>query len=119
MIMLAVTGLLASATVGLASVGLAFSARVQAMAAADAAALAAAVATYPGTGRGSPAAEASRAARANDAVLVSCQCLVDSTLAPRTVTVRTAVTATLPVFGRVSIPGAARAEFDPRAWWGG
>jgi secretion/DNA translocation related TadE-like protein len=118
-IMLAVTGLLASATVGLASVGLAFSARVQATAAADAAALAAAVATYPGTGRGPPAAEADRLARANGAVLMACLCPIDSTFAVRTVTVRTSVPVMLPLFGRVSVSGAARAEFDPREWWGG
>lgn len=118
-LMFAVTGLLASATVGLASLGLAWSARAQAVAAADAAALAAAVATYPGTGRGSPVAEARRIAGENGAALVSCHCPVDSTFATRTVTVRASVSAMLPVFGNVAISAAARAEFDPAAWWGG
>lgn len=114
----ALAGLLTVAIIGVGAVGEAYSARVRAATAADAAALAAAVATYPGTGRDLPPREADRAARANGAVLVECLCPVDRTLRVRTVTVRTAVTVDLLVFGRLTVRGAARAEFDPAAWWG-
>lgn len=115
---MAVAGLLAALTVGATAVAMALTAREKANTAAESAALAAAVATYPDTGRPSPVAEARRNAAANGASLASCVCAVDGSVAPRTVTVRTVVEIVVPIFGRLHIAGAARAEFDPAAWLG-
>ncbi|MFO7299776.1 MAG: hypothetical protein DIU67_006250 [Actinomycetes bacterium] len=117
-LMVALAGLLALLLVASSAVGMALAAREQAMTAAEAAALAAAAATLPATGWGSPPVVAARAATANGARLVSCDCRVDASLRRRTVTVRTAVEVTVPVFGRMTVRGAARAEFDPVAWLG-
>lgn len=117
-LMLAVTGLLAATLTGATSVGLLLAGRETAATAAESAALAAAVATYPGTARGSPASEASRAAQANGARLESCSCPVDGSLGERTVTVRTSVAVDVPLFGTLRVRGAARAEFDPLRWLG-
>lgn len=112
---IAVLGLL---VVAVTSLGNAYAARAQAQTAADAAALAAAVATYPGVGRPSPAAEARRVADINQARLVRCVCSTDGSLRARTVTVITAIDIDVPVFGELSVRGAARGEFDPRHWLG-
>jgi hypothetical protein len=95
-----------------------YGARAQATNAADAAALASAVATYPpATGTG-PVTAALQAVRLNDAALVSCHCVRDSSLAARTVEVVAAVEVDVPVFGTVTVSGISRAEFDPMLWLG-
>lgn len=110
--------ILVLATVAVAALGLAYVARATATNAADAAALAAAVATYPATGRGSPSEEARRMAQQNDAILISCDCGIDSRMRRRTVSVTTAVFVDLPLFGERVVRVASRAEFDPRRWLG-
>ncbi|HEX6947648.1 MAG TPA: Rv3654c family TadE-like protein [Acidimicrobiia bacterium] len=115
---MAIAGLLAVCVVGVTAVAMALTARERAFTAAEAAALAAAVASYPGTGRDSPALEAGRVAAANGARLIGCICPVEGSFGARTVTVETMVETVLPIFGRLRIRGAARAEFDPAAWLG-
>lgn len=117
-IMVTVVALIAVVTLAAASLALAFSAKIQAATAADAAALAAAVATYPAASRGEPFLAARAAAAHNHAALVWCDCPVNPSLEARTVGVRTQVVVDLPMFGRLGINGAARAEFDPRRWLG-
>lgn len=117
-VMTAAIALIVALTVATASLGLAYAGRTRAQSAADAASLAAAVATYPGTGRSAPAAEARRVAGLNGARLVSCRCPVDSGLSARTVTVVVAVDLVVPIFGDLAVSGAARSEFDPRRWLG-
>ena len=116
--MAGVIALLSVVVVATASLGVAYSARVQANIAADAGALAAAVATYPGTGRQSPAKEAQAVVARNGARLVSCACPVDPALDIRAVLVITAMVVNVPVFGDLEIMGVSRAEFDPRLWLG-
>ena len=106
--MAGVIALLSVVVVATASLGVAYSARVQANIAADAGALAAAVATYPGTGRHNPEKEARAVVARNGARLVSCVCRVDPALRIRAVL----------VFGDLEIMGVSRAEFDPRLWLG-
>lgn len=97
-----------------ADIGLYLRARAGASAAADAAALAAAPVTFAGFGSsGSPAFEAARLAGANGAALVSCECGIDRTWAPRTVRVVVAVEADLILFGHRTVPASSRAEFIP------
>ncbi|MFQ5523600.1 MAG: hypothetical protein ACE5F5_08480 [Acidimicrobiia bacterium] len=112
----AVVALVALAAVATASLAVVYTARVKAVTAADASALAAAAGTYPATGVGLPAVAARRAAEANGAELVSCRCSLDSSLHPREVTVVAAVSADLPVLGRLRIRAASRAEFEPLVW---
>ncbi len=116
--MAGVIALLSVVIVATASLGVAYSARVQANIAADAGALAAAVATYPGTGRQSPEKEAQAVVARNGARLVSCVCRVDPALRIRAVLVITAMVVDVPVFGDLEIMGVSRAEFDPRLWLG-
>ena len=116
--MTGVVALLSVVVVATASLTVAYSARVQANTAADAGALAAAVATYPGTGRQSPAKEAQGVVARNGARLVSCACRIDPALRVRAVVVVTAVVVDVPVFGNLEIRGVSRAEFDPRLWLG-
>lgn len=114
-----VVAVVAVVGVATASLGLAFGAAEQARTAAEAGALAAAVATYPPAGGGrTPVAEAARYVAANGASLRRCQCRVDRTLQRRTVLVMAVVRVRLPLFGELGVPGAARAEFDPRSWLG-
>lgn len=117
-VMMAVTALLVLFLVATASLGGLYAVRSKAASAADAAALAAAVATYPGTGRGSPESEARRIADSNGAALVDCRCPVNSELERRTVTVLVVIEVEVPIFGRVRIGGESRAEFDPMGWLG-
>lgn len=117
-LMTAIVALLAVVVVATASLGVAYAARTQATTAADAGALAAAVATYPPTGRRNPVDEARNAVARNGAQLLSCECLIVSHLAVRTVSVVTVVEIDVPVFGHLEIRGVARAEFDPRRWLG-
>ncbi|MCZ6506226.1 MAG: hypothetical protein O6834_09685 [Actinobacteria bacterium] len=116
--MAGVIALLSVIVVATASLGVAYSARVQANIAADAGALAAAVATYPGTGRQNPAKEAQAVVARNGARLVSCVCPIDPALDIRAVLVITAMVVNVPVFGDLEIMGVSRAEFDPRLWLG-
>ena len=117
-LMVALVALLAVVGIGVTSVGGLLAAREQAFSAAEAAALAAAVATYPPAASENPARLARDYAAANGASLVTCRCTVDGTMKVRTVTVVAAVTSDVPLFGELAVKGAARAEFDPRAWMG-
>lgn len=105
-------------SVAVAALGALYAAKAQAENAADAAALAAAVATYPGASSDSPVPSARDIAARNGARLVTCQCIVDGRLAPRTVQVAVAVEANVPIFGAVEVRSSARAEFDPGRWLG-
>jgi len=116
--MAAMAALLATVIVGVVSVGIAFAARSQAVAGADAAALAAAVATYPAAANTAPGQLAASVARANGAELVFCSCRVDASLEARVVVVIVEVPVDVPIFGNLSIRVGARAEFDPRRWLG-
>jgi len=116
--MAAMAALLATVIVGLASVGIVFAARSQAVAAADASALAAAVASYPPAGSGAPARVAASIAGANGATLVSCSCPANSLLEKRVVTVIVAIPLEVPILGTLSIRAGSRAEFDPGRWLG-
>ncbi|MCI0424831.1 MAG: hypothetical protein L0Z49_00195 [Actinobacteria bacterium] len=117
-VMTVAMALLAVSLTAVASLGLLYAARAQAVTGSDAAALAAAVATYPGTGRGSPRVEAAMAASRNGARLVACVCPTDSGLGPRVSQVTVTVRVDVPVFGVVTVRATSRAEFDPRAWLG-
>jgi hypothetical protein len=89
-------------------------ARVEAVAAADAAALAAAPVTFlPFGAEGNAAEEAARFAAANGARLLSCICPLDPSWEPRTVTVRVAREARLWLLGSVAVTAIGRAEFFP------
>ena len=114
----AVVALVAIVGIGVTSVAGLIAAREQAFAAAEAAALAAAVATYPPAASDNPVQLARQYAGANGARLVTCRCAVDGTMKVRTVTVVTSVSMDVNLFGELAVKGAARAEFDPRAWMG-
>jgi hypothetical protein len=89
-------------------------ARVEAVAAADAAALAAAPVTFlPFGAAGTPAEEAARFAQLNGASLLSCACPVDSSWEPRLVTVRVSREVRLWPAGSVTVTAVGRAEFEP------
>lgn len=113
-----VTAILALLGVAVASVGMLYAARAQATNAADAAALAAAVATYPPASNTDPVRAAREAAQLNEAILVSCQCPRDSSLAARTVEVVAAIEVDVPIFDVVTVRSVSRAEFDPLRWLG-
>jgi hypothetical protein len=117
-LVIALCAFVATVGVGTASLGVLFDAREQAATAAEAAALAAAVATYPPTMAGSPQKLAAEYASLNGARLVSCWCVVDSTLRARVVAITVALSADVPLFGEVLVGKTARAEFDPRSWLG-
>lgn len=116
--MVAVAALLATLGIATASLGAAYGARAQAQTASDAAALAAAVATYPGASNTSPSFRAAAVAEANGAALIRCSCAVDQSLSVRVVEVVTGVGIHVPIFGRLQVRAASRAEFDPRRWLG-
>jgi secretion/DNA translocation related TadE-like protein len=98
----------------LGAVGAYLRARVEAVAAADAAALAAAPVTFlPFGAEGTPAEEAARFALANGASLLSCACPVDPSWGPRTVTVRVAREVRLWPGGLLTVTAVSRAEFEP------
>lgn len=113
-----VTAIVALLGVAVAAIGMLYGARAQATNAADAAALAAAVDTYPPASTTDPVTAARQAATWNDAVLTSCRCPRDASLSARTVEVVATVEAVVPVFGRVTVSSASRAEFDPMRWLG-
>lgn len=112
------TAIAALLGVAVAAIGMLYAARAQATNAADAAALAAAVSSYPLASPTDPVTAARHAAELNDAVLVSCRCARDASLAVRTVEVATAMEIEVPVFGSVTVQGVSRAEFDPLRWLG-
>ncbi len=98
----------------LGGVGAYLRARVEAVAAADAAALAAAPVTFlPFGAEGTPADEAARFATANGARVVTCACPVDRSWEPRTVTVRVAREVRLWPLGSLTVTAVGRAEFLP------
>jgi secretion/DNA translocation related TadE-like protein len=117
-VVVAMMGLLVVLALSVSSVGVLLAERERAVSAAEAAALAAAVATYPPAGEGSPRQVASEFAGRNGGEVVTCVCPVDPTLRSRIVVVTVAVTAEVPVFGKVRIGRTARAEFDPLQWMG-
>jgi secretion/DNA translocation related TadE-like protein len=115
-LLLAVAGLVLLLAVGVADVGIAFSARLQAAAAADAAALAAAPVTFrPFGATGSPIAEARRLAGANGVVLTHCACAVDRTWRSRVVEVVVERRVELLGLGAITVRASSRAEFAPMA----
>ena len=118
MAMAGILGVIAVLTIAVASLGILYSARVKAQAAADAGALAAAVATYPPVGQGAPSAAARSVVADNRSRLVSCRCDIDGSLAVRTVEVAAAVDVSVPIFGMVEVFARSRAEFDPMRWLG-
>ena len=98
----------------LGALGTYLRARVEAVAAADAAALAAAPVTFlPFGATGTPADEAARFATANGARLLSCACPSDHSWEPRTVTVRVAREVRLWPVGSLTVIAVGRAEFLP------
>lgn len=115
-LLLAVAGLVLLLALGVADAGIAFSGRLHAAAAADAAALAAAPVTFrPFGATGSPAAEARRLAGANGAVLTKCSCPVDRTWRPRVVEVAVERRVELIGLGAITVRASSRAEFAPMA----
>ncbi len=116
MLLLAVAGLVLLLALGVADAGIAFSARLQAAAAADAAALAAAPVTFRPFGAvGGPVAEARRLASANGAVLTGCTCPIDRTWRPRVVEVVVERRVSLLGLGAITVRASSRAEFSPAA----
>jgi len=115
-LLLAVAGLVLLLALGVADAGIAFGARLQAAAAADAAALAAAPVTFrPFGATGSPAAEAQRLASANGTVLTGCSCAVDRTWRSRVVEVAVERRVELLGLGVITVSASSRAEFSPMA----
>jgi hypothetical protein len=105
---------LASLALWIGAAAIVMDGRARATVAADAAALAAAPVTFlPFGAVGSPADEAARFARANDAVLVSCTCPIDRSFDERSVEVHVERRVVVPVFGTVGIHAVGRAEFLP------
>lgn len=102
--------------VAVGSVGAAIGAYTKAAGAADAAALAAAPVTFrPFGALGSPASEASMFARANGAVLVSCECPINRSWDTRTVVVTVVRTVSIVGIGTVRVHATSRATFEPAA----
>jgi len=98
----------------LGALGTYLRARVEAVAAADAAALAAAPVTFlPFGAEGTPADEAALFATANGARLLLCSCPVDHSWEPRTVTVQVAREVRLWPVGSLTVTAVGRAEFLP------
>lgn len=113
-LLLAVAGLVVVLTIGVADVGAALAARLQAAAAADAAALGAAPVTFrPFGAEGSPASEAGRLATANGATLVSCRCPIDRNWRSRVVEVTVERRVSLLGLGSITVRASSQAEFDP------
>jgi hypothetical protein len=115
-VLLAVVVVAMAMTVVVADIGGYLAARLQAVAAADAAALAAAPITFAPFGAGeAPAVVAAEIAAANGARLVECRCPVDRTWAPRRVDVVAVHPVSLVLFGALEVRGRGAADFDPRA----
>lgn len=100
-------------------VGQAFIARNRAASAADAAALAAAAVTFrPFGSAGDPETEAGRFATLHGVQLVSCDCRVDRSYAPRRVTVVVAATTEIVGLGRRTFRATSSAVMEPLALLG-
>lgn len=113
-LLLAVAALVLLFSVAVADVGIAFSARLQAAAAADAAALAAAPVTFrPFGATGTPVAEARRLATSNGVVLTMCSCRIDRSWRPRVVDVAVERRVGLLGIGTITVRASSRAEFAP------
>jgi secretion/DNA translocation related TadE-like protein len=113
-LLLAVAGLVVVLTIGVADVGFALAARLQAAAAADAAALGAAPVTFrPFEAKGSPASEAGRLAAANGAMLTWCRCPIDRSWRSRVVEVAVERRVSLLGFGSITVRASSEAEFAP------
>lgn len=113
-LLIAVAGVVLLLAAVLGAVGSYLLARVEAVAAADAAALAAAPVTFlPFGAAGTAADEAARFASANGARLLSCRCSPDPSWEPRTVTVQVSREASLWPAGSVTVTATGRAEFLP------
>lgn len=117
-VMMAALAMITFVSFAVVGLGGLYVARARAQTAADAAALAAAVSTYPPASSLGPKLAAGRAALENGTSLVVCRCPVDSSLQVRVVEVVTMVTSEVPVFGRLEVRAASRAEFDPMRWLG-
>ena len=112
----ALVGFVLMMMVAVGSVGGAIATYTKAAAAADAAALAAAPVTFrPFGATGSPTREAALFARANGAVLVSCDCALDTSWDVRTVVVTVERRLTITGMGSVAIRASSRATFEPAA----
>ena len=119
-LLLAVAGLVLLLALGVANAGIAFSARLQAAAAADAVALAAAPVTFrPFGATGSPTAEARRLATANGVLLTRCSCPIDRSWRARVVHVVVERHVDLLGIGGITVRASSRAEFVPAALLGG
>jgi hypothetical protein len=95
-------------------VGLLVAHRLRVAAAADAAALAAAPVTFRRFGAAAdPRSEAAAIARQNDAVLVSCVCGINTSLATRSVRVVVAADIDLVFFGRQRVTAESAASYTP------
>ena len=95
-------------------VGLLVAHRLRVAAAADAAALAAAPVTFRQFGAiAGPRSEAAAIARENGAVLVSCVCGIDPSLATRSVRVVVAAEIDLMFFGRQRVTAQSAAAYTP------
>jgi len=110
----ATIGMVSVLAIGVAAVGTAIAAHSQMSNAADAAALAAAPVTFrPFGARGTPAQEAARFAAANGGNLLRCDCAVNRTWDPRTVTVVVGKEVSILGIGTVQIKAVSRATFEP------
>ena len=100
--------------VAIAAVGQGLAANIRAGTASDAAALAAAAVTFrPFGSPGDPTAEAGRFAESHGATLISCDCAIDRTYAPRTVRVEVVVNVQILGIGRRSFRSTSQAVMEP------
>ena len=113
---LALIGFVLLLAAALGAVGALLRARVEVLAAADAAALAAAPVTFrPFGAAGTPAQEAARFAVDNGTRLVRCVCPVDPSWGPREVEVEVEKQVRLWPAGLIAVRATSRAEFTPGA----
>ena len=113
-LLIAVAGFVLMLAAGIGAVGACLRARIEAVAAADAAALAAAPVTFASFGAETdPTTEAARFAAANGTRLLECACPIDISWEARTVTVRVAREVHLWPVGSVTVTAVGRAEFVP------
>lgn len=114
MVGVAIIGMVAVLAIGVAAVGTAIAGHSQVSNAADAAALAAAPVTFrPFGARGTPAQEAARFASANGGKLLRCDCGINRTWDPRTVTVVVGKEVSILGIGMVHVEAMSRATFEP------
>jgi hypothetical protein len=114
LVAIGIIAILLAACLWLGVLASAFAARLVATTAADAAALAAAPVTFlPFGAAGSPSDEAMRFAHLNGTELLSCDCAINRSFAPRTVTVRVARRVELLGVRFPDAQAIGRAEFVP------